>query len=94
MYFEIQIPVNDSEKMKQFQEFMDVVHDETNNYIQNLAKELGVSDMQAGDIWYLRSRSRWTQKLENRIVAAHKATGKSIVCTSGEEEETLQQLGF
>jgi hypothetical protein len=92
--FVAEMPVNDEEKMREFQEAMDVYHDEVNKHIEKLAKELGVSDMQAGDIFYLRSRSRWSQELENRIIAAHKATKKNIVCTSGEEETTLQELGF
>lgn len=92
--FVAEIPVNDPEKMQEFQEVMNDYHKEVNDYIGKLAKELGVADMQAGDIWYLRSRSRWTQELENRIVAAHKATGKCITCTSGEENETLLSLGW
>lgn len=92
--FVVEIPVNNPEKMQEFQEVMNDYQKEVNDYIGKLAKELGIADMQAGDIWYLRSRSRWTKALENRIIAAHKATGKCITCTGGEEEETLKQLGY
>ena len=91
--FTAEIHVNNPEQMKQFQEVMDDYHDELNNYISKLAKELHISDMQAGYIWYVRSRSRWTQTLENRIICAHQHTGECIVCM-GDEEEILQGLGF
>ena len=55
-------------------------------YIKWLAKELGVSENVAGDVWYLRSRSRWTQELENQIVeAAHRGCPiNSVAICNGE----------
>jgi len=71
--FSIEIPLEDEEKMEKFQEVMDDVVNETNFYIENLATTLGVNERVAADIWYLRTRARWTQELENQIIAAAKA---------------------
>jgi len=41
--------------------------------IDEIATELGVSDQCATDIWYLRSRARWTQRAEDELVRRDKA---------------------
>ena len=46
---------------------------ETNAYIQKLAKELGINERTAADIYYLRSRSRWTKEEEQKIIDAYKS---------------------
>lgn len=66
---------------------------EINKLIDGIAKNLGVSAEVADQIYYLRTRSRWTQALEDRIVKAAKAD-VFIRTTSGEEEEFLTQAGF
>lgn len=52
---------------------MNELHGATVNYIKKLAVELGVSDDCAADVYYLRGRSRWTQKLEDDLIALHSA---------------------
>ena len=59
--------------MEKFQEAMDDYHDELVKYIDDLAVKLGVSSSVAGDIWYLRTRSRWTQRAEDELVRMAKA---------------------
>ncbi len=64
-----------------------------------LAQQLGISDGIASDIIYLRSRRRWTQALEDQIIAAAKA-GKPIdsndIMTGewpyGEREKRAKQI--
>ena len=45
--------------------------------IDSIADQLSISRTVASDIWYLRTRSRWTQDLEDQLVKADKA-GNSI----------------
>jgi hypothetical protein len=70
--FTVQIPVDDTQKMEQFQEMMDKIYDETYRYITDLADKLNVSEACASDIVYLRSRSRWTPELEQLLIQLHK----------------------
>jgi hypothetical protein len=58
--------------MNALNEAMDDWQDELNNYIKELAKELNVSERCAGDVWYLRGRSRWTQEKENELIRLYK----------------------
>ncbi len=64
-------------------EIMAKVQDETVLYIQSLAKELNVSENCAGDVWYLRTRSRWTQELENQLIQLHKEGNPPNMCDFG-----------
>lgn len=89
--FVLQIPYDDEEKMEEFQKIMDEYHDEMERYTKEVAKELGIED--ANQIVYLRSRSRWSQELEDRIIKAEK-NGHSIITLAGEEEEQLKKLGY
>lgn len=57
---------------KEFNEKMNKVQDSINDYISNLAEKLGVSNRCAGDVYYLRTRSRWTQDLEDKLIKLHK----------------------
>lgn len=66
--FSVEIPVGDDEKMDAFQKAMDDYHDELNKLIEVEAKKLGISDLDMGDIYYLRTRSRWTQEKENYLI--------------------------
>ena len=70
------------------------VQDETSRYLTTLAKEMGVPEWVAAQIWYVRGRSRWTQKLEDRMLAAAKAGHTEFNALQGEENETLEELGF
>jgi hypothetical protein len=88
-----QIPVNDPEKMAQFQELMNAAQDRLVEHIHKLADELGLSYSDASSIYYLRTRSRWTQELEDRLILANRA-GHSIQTTDGGEAERLVERGF
>jgi len=68
-----QVPLNDPDKMIEFQKLMNKIQDENTNYCRNLAKTLGIPYGWATDIWYLRTRSRWTQELENELIRMAKA---------------------
>ncbi len=45
--------------------------------IRTIAKELHVSMSCASDVWYLRTRSRWSSELELRLIQEH-VEGKKI----------------
>jgi len=68
-----EIPVNDADKMAAFQQAMDSLAEQTDKYIQKLAKKLNISRDCAQDVWYLRTRSRWTQDLEKELIRLHRA---------------------
>jgi hypothetical protein len=52
-------------------------------YFKSLAEELGCSVGCAGDVWYLRQRSRWTQELENELIRLHKEGTPPNICEFG-----------
>ena len=93
--FALDIPVNDPEKMEEFNKVMVKYQDAVVEHVTKLAKELGVREGTAQNIWYLRSRSRWSQNLEDRIIKADQA-GISINPMHPEltEEEQLKKAGF
>lgn len=91
--FVVRMPVENKEEMDEFQQVMNAYHDVLNRHHADIAEELGISDHDAMQIVYLRSRSRWSQELEDRLIKAYKA-GHSVICTSGEEAERLEELGF
>lgn len=72
MTFSIEMPDSDSPAMNDFQSFMDKLQESQEEYIETIAKELGVSAAAAGDIAYLRTRSRWTQEKEDTLIALAK----------------------
>jgi len=86
-------PEMNEKQQNEFQEFMNDLHDALAEHVEEVAKGLEISTENAGQIIYLRGRSRWTQELEDRIVVAMKA-GHSIICTMGEEGKQLEDLGF
>ena len=51
----------------------DEYYSEMSQYMKDLAVELGVSVECAGDVWYLRTRSRHTPELEAELIALHAA---------------------
>lgn len=57
--------------LDELSEFMAKAQDAQIKYIQNLAKELNVSDECAMDVWYLRTRSRHTPELEAELIRLH-----------------------
>ena len=60
--------LSDTARMDSFQEMMDAVHDATNVEIQGIASEHNITIGAASNIWYLRTRSRWTQEKENYLI--------------------------
>lgn len=51
-----------------FQTAMDEMNNAMMQEISDLAKELNVSEGCATNIWYLRTRSRWTQESEDYLI--------------------------
>jgi lysophospholipase L1-like esterase len=66
--FIVEIPVNDEKAMEEFQKAMDDYHDEMNRQISEEAHRLGIAFLDMSTIWYLRSRSRWTQEKEDHLI--------------------------
>ena len=64
--------LKDKEKMNDTFEMMNNWQEEMIKYQEILAKEHGVTQECAGDIFYLRSRSRWTQEKEDRLIQSYK----------------------
>lgn len=76
--FAIMYNPQDKEQVEGLQKFMDEYNEEMIKYIEKLMEELGgVSAFCAMDVAYLRTRSRWTQELEERLIQEHKE-GKKI----------------
>ena len=63
---------NDEQQMAQFQQLMAELHEAYDQESQSIAKQLVVSLGCALDVQYLRSRSRWTQELEDRLIQLHR----------------------
>jgi hypothetical protein len=66
--FKAEIPANDPEAMKEFQGMMDGLSLATIKYEQEVENELGVTPEYAMAIVYLRTRSRHTPEMEQRLV--------------------------
>ena len=81
--FVIDVPVNDSEAMDRFQEVMDTYHDQLIEEMQKLAGELNISSSCAADVFYLRTRSRWTPKLEAELIRLHREGNPPNICDFG-----------
>ncbi len=62
------------------------------DYESQLAADLNCSLSCAADILYLRTRSRWTQELEDELVAAHKRGEEINIFEFGSTRETQQEL--
>jgi hypothetical protein len=85
--------LNDEKKMKAFQDAMDAYYDEMEMYTKELAKELNVSFACASSIEYLRTRSRWTQELENDLIEMDKkGLPMPNMCDYGVTEETQENM--
>ena len=69
------------------QEEIDKIYDDYYNALQehlnSLAEELQCSVVCAGDVWYLRSRSRWSQELENELIRLYNAGTPPNICEFG-----------
>jgi hypothetical protein len=69
--------VFDSGKMDEFQDAMNEVQDAWVREIESIANEFGISFGSAGEVWYLRSRGRWTKAKEEKLIELGKA-GKCV----------------
>lgn len=67
-------------------------YDELEQYMKDLAAELGVSVNCAQDVWYLRTRSRHTLALETELIALHAAGNPPNVCEFGVTELTQRKI--
>lgn len=82
--FVIELSENPSRtEMDLFQAFLDKNAQAQCEYEEKIAKELNVSIECACDIAYLRTRSRWTQEKENKLIQSHKE-GKPLNVLDGE----------
>jgi len=70
--FSVKIPLDDPDSMQDFNAMMDALQDMMISEAEGLAEEIGVSTACALDVIYLRSRSRWTNELENELIDLHK----------------------
>lgn len=64
-------------------QFQDDYYNELQEYLESLAGELQCSVACAGVVWYLRQRSRWTQELENELIALYNAGTPPNICEFG-----------
>lgn len=64
--------------------------DEYAVYMIELAHELGISEDHAEQVHYLRSRSRWTQELEDELIRMGKC-GEPLVNMSEWPPEEMRQ---
>ncbi len=55
-------------------------YNELVTHLESLAEELDCSVGCAGDVWYLRQRSRWTQELEDELISLHNAGTPPNIC--------------
>lgn len=53
-------------------QIQDDYYNELESYLKSLSEELNCSYACAGDVWYLRQRSRWTQELEDELIRLYK----------------------
>ena len=61
-------------------EIQDDYYNELESYLKSLAEELDCSDACAGDVWYLRQRSRWTQELEDKLIRLYEEGTPPNIC--------------
>ena len=66
--FSVDVPVGDKEAMDKFQDAMNEIQDAYVVEQKRIAEEFDVSMVCAVNIWYLRTRSRWTEELENELI--------------------------
>jgi hypothetical protein len=61
-------PEDNDEQMQEFYTMMDQHQDDTYQDIAKLAQELCITEGEAANVWYLRTRSRHTPELEKRLI--------------------------
>lgn len=63
--------MDDPGTIKMVQHFLNKQQDEYVKQEQEIQDTLNVSEPYALAIWYLRTRSRWTQELEDKLIQMH-----------------------
>lgn len=86
-----QSTLNDPKAMQAVNDFFSAVQESMVEESKNLAVELGVSLSCAVDVQYLRTRSRWTEELEEELIALHKAGTPPNVMEFGSAYVTQNQ---
>jgi hypothetical protein len=76
------------EDMNTLTEIMSKAQDEYVEYVQKFAEENNISTACANDIIYLRSRSRWTQKLEDELIQLYKEGNPPNIMDFGHDDDT------
>ena len=71
------------DNMKAFCEAANAMQDATIEYINLLSDELKISTGCASDVYYLRTRSRWTPELEAELIRLHAARTPPNMCEFG-----------
>ena len=84
---------NDENFWKEFQSAMDEYYESLQEETKQISESLGVSMGCASDIQYLRTRSRWSQELENNLIDMDKK-GLPLpnICDYGVTEETQRNM--
>ena len=75
--------IGDLNAMDELQAIMDAYYDSMVKSIKSLATELDVSEECACDVLYLRSRSRWSPELEQRLIDMHREGNPPNICDFG-----------
>jgi len=79
--FEVNLKdIDKKDAWKQLQKFMDELYDSMSETAATLAIELNVSEGCAVNILYLRSRSRWTEDLEQQLIEMDKKGIQPNMC--------------
>lgn len=85
MSFVISLPANPTQdQIDALQEIMDASQDAYFAECDKIQKDLGVSSQYANAICYLRTRSRWTQSLEDNLIE---------MCKLGEPCPNINEYG-
>lgn len=80
------------EQKAAMQEIMDAQADGYRDSVKGLSKELNISEACASDVWYLRTRNRWSQELENQLIELHQAGNPPNIMDFGVTEQTQKAL--
>ncbi len=89
----VQIVVNGEEcNAEEAAAYMDEYFTSMQKEQKSIAQQLQVSMACAGDIMYLRTRTRWTQELENELISLHKAGTPPNVMEFGVTPQTQQRI--
>jgi len=75
-----------------YEDVLNEYYDEMEQYMRDLATELGVSVNCAHDVWYLRTRSRHTPELEAELIARWAAGIYTDISNFGVTEDTQSYI--